>query len=490
MSPKDLTPENVRAVVSEVIAEMTRSGELRNLAQREASEGYSAVVEVSALHGVFQNMEEAIDAAERAQRDLMDLTLVQRNHLIAELRRVSLAHKTDFARRELAETGMGRLSHKIAKFDLLMRVAPGTEVLTTQAFSGDRGLTIEERAPFGVIGAITPSTHAVPTLVNNAICMIAAGNSVVFNAHPATRKIFAHAISIYNRAIIDAGGPPNLMTCVENPTLETGKVLFSHPKIRLLVVTGGPVVVAEAFKAPKKAICAGPGNPPVVVDETADIARAAESIIEGGGFDNNIICIGEKEILVVDSVADALKREMVARGCVELNLNQIERLSKEAFQFKEGVGCGSPILNRDLVGRNASVLAERIGLKIDDDVPLLIGETPFDHLFVHEEQMMPFIPIVRCRDARQAIDLAFEAEHGYGHTAVIHSTNIENMSRMARLMNTTLFIKNGPSLAGLGGGGEGYGSFTIASPTGEGITTALTFTRQRRCTLVDYFRIV
>ena len=485
--------EDIRSIVSEVIAEMG----LRSTGNGKPARGSGELLvpptptpEISGQYGVFTTMEEAIEAAGRAQRELMELSIVQRNRIIAALRETSLSMKEDFAARELAETGMGRLDHKIAKFDFLMRVVPGTEILTTEAFSGDRGLTIQERAPYGVIGAITPSTHAVPTLVNNAICMIAGGNSVVFNPHPASKRVFAYALGIYNRAMMAAGAPPNLITCAENPTLESGKELFSHRGIRLLVVTGGPAVVAEALRAPKKAICAGPGNPPVVVDETADIARAAESIIEGAGFDNNIICIGEKEIFVVNSVADALKRELLGRGCVELNREQIDRLAKEAFRFKDGAGCGSPILNREMIGRDASALAERIGLKVAQTTPLLIGETENDHLFVQEEQMMPFIPIVRCKDVHEAIDRALEAEHGYCHTAVIHSTNIENMSRMARLVNTTLFVKNGPSLAGLGGGGEGYGSFTIASPTGEGITTALSFTRMRRCTLVDYFRIV
>ena len=255
----------------------------------------------------------------------------------------------------------------------------------------------------------------------------------------------------------------------------------------MLLVTGGPAVVREAMAAPKRAVCAGPGNPPVVVDETADIFKAAESIIAGGGFDNNVLCIGEKEVFVVESVADKLIGEMMSQGCHRLGAGQVEALTDAAFEMPPRK---RPFVNRDLIGRDAKVLARAIGIEIGFDPPLLIGETSFDHPFVQSEQMMPFMPIVRCKNATEAIGLAIRAEHGYHHTAVIHSRNIQTMHEMAKRVNTTIFVKNGPSTAGLGWGGEGHTSFSIAGRTGEGLTTALTFTRARRCTLVDYFRIV
>lgn len=436
--------------------------------------------------GVFDTVDQAVDAAEKAFYELSDLTLEQRGRIIQAIRDCALANKTDFAQRTMKETGMGRVAHKEKKFELVASKTPGIEILQPSCFTGDRGLTVDELAPFGVIGAVTPSTHPLPTMVNNAISFIAAGNTAVFNAHPSSTEVFAYGMRIFNHAIQAAGGPANLITCVRKPTIESGKALFNHPRIRLLLVTGGPGVVKEAMRAPKRAICAGPGNPPVVVDETADLYTAAESIITGGAFDNNILCIGEKEVFAVSTVADALIRELVSQGCLLLDKAQIEALAKVAFNLESG----HPSVNRNLVGRDASVLARAIGVEVGYDPPLLIGETDFNHLFVQEEQMMPFIPIVRTRNVTEAINMAIEAEHGYGHTACIHSRNIQNMHEMAKRVNTTLFIKNGPSTASLGSGGEGYTSFSIASPTGEGCTTARTFTRMRRCTLVDYFRIV
>jgi len=437
--------------------------------------------------GVFDTVDQAASAAEQAFEDLSQLSLEKRGKIIQAIRECGLKNKRQIAEMTVEETGMGRVNHKEAKFELVAAKTPGIEILQPNCFTGDRGLTVDELAPFGVIGAVTPVTHPVPTMMNNAISFIASGNTAVFNAHPASKKVFAHGIRTFSQAILEAGGPPNLITCVKEPTIETGKTLFNHPKIRLLLVTGGPAVVKEAIRAPKRAICAGPGNPPVVVDDTADLHKAAESIIAGGGFDNNILCIGEKQIFVMNSVADQLIKELTAQGCFMLDKGQVDQFTRVAFGLDKG---DKPTLNRNLVGRRADVLARTIGLELTYDPPLLIGETGFDHLFVQEEQMMPFIPIVRVRNITEAINMAIESEHGYGHTACIHSRNIQHMHEMAKRVNTTIFVKNGPSTAALGSGGEGYTAFSIASPTGEGCCTARTFTRMRRCSLVDYFRIV
>lgn len=443
--------------------------------------------------GVFQTINEAIEAAVAAQRQLMGMSLEARGKIIEAIRRTTRQRAEDFSRRTMEETGMGRLEHKIGKHHTVADLTPGIEILRPEAFSGDHGLTVVERAPYGVIGAVTPVTHPVPTMVNNAIGIIAAGNSVVFNPHPRSKTVFAYALDVLNRAIAAAGGPTPLLSCVAEPTLETSKELFEHPDIRLLLVTGGPGVVRAALASQKKAITAGPGNPPVVVDETADIPKAAADIVTGAAFDNNILCIGEKEVFCVESVFDQLKQELLRRNCVELNRQQIDELAKKAF-LVEGPNvtygsCGEVGLNREMVGQSAQFLARQIGLDVPASTELLIGETDGDHLWVMEEQMMPFLPLVRARDVDHAIDMALVAERGYGHTAVIHSRNVANMDKYARLSDVTLFVKNGASTAGLGVGGEGYTSFSIASPTGEGVTTALDFTRQRRCVLVDYFRI-
>lgn len=437
--------------------------------------------------GVYEDMNAAADAAHRSFEKLRDLGVNARRKAIQVIRRMCVARAKEWGEIEFAETRIGRLDHKIEKLRICGDLVPGVEFLERQAFSGDFGLTIIDFAPWGVIGAVTPSTHSVPTLTGNAINMIAAGNAIVFNAHPGAAKCAATAIRAYNEAIFQEIGISDLLTTVVKPTLETFDAMCKHPKVALLCVTGGPAVVAAAMKTGKRAVCAGPGNPPVVVDETADLDRAARSIIQGASYDNNLLCIGEKEVFVVDSVADKLMEALRNAGAVQLDANQIEALAEKAFVFPEGkgAGCAHASVNRDLVGRDAAVLAKTIGLNVPPATQLLFGETKADHIFVEEEQMMPFIPVVRVPCVDSAIEAAIHAEHGYRHTAIMHSRNIEALTKMAQAVDTTLFIKNGPCMTGLGLGGEGFLSFSIATPTGEGVTTPMTFTRSRRCVMVE-----
>ena len=463
----------VSKVVSEVLARLQTQTKV-------ASSGQSSF-------GVYEKMEDACEAAQRSFERLSNLGVDARKKAIGVIRRMCVAKAKEWGEVEFAETKIGRLDHKIEKLKICGDLVPGVEFMERHAFSGDYGLTVIDFAPWGVIGAITPSTHSVPTLTGNAINMIASGNAVVFNTHPAAAKCAALAIRSYNEGIFQEIGISDLLTTVSKPTLETFDILCKHPSVKLLCVTGGPAVVAAAMKTGKRAVCAGPGNPPVVVDETADFDKAARDIIQGASYDNNLLCIGEKEVFVVESVADRLIASLKKAGAVQLDSAQVEALADKAFVFPQGkgAGCPHPVVNRDLVGRDAAVLAKAIGLNVPPATQLLFGETKADHIFVEEEQMMPFIPIVRVPNVDAAIAAAIHAEHGYKHTAMMHSLNIRNLTKMAQAVDTTLFIKNGPCMTGLGLGGEGFLSFSVATPTGEGVTTPMTFTRSRRCVMVE-----
>jgi acyl-CoA reductase-like NAD-dependent aldehyde dehydrogenase len=439
-------------------------------------------------NGVFRTISDCTQATKAAQQAWIVMPLEKRKAVVEAVRRVGIENAEMFARETVAETGMGRVADKIEKHRGVCQLTPGFEDIESKAWSGDDGLTIEEMAPYGVVGAVTPSTHPVPTMLNNTISNLTAGNGVVFNGHPGAKKVFAHGIQVVNQYIVAAGGPENLVTTTPEPTLDSAAELFGHPDIRMLLVTGGSGVVNAAMKSGKKVVAAGPGNPPVVVDETADLERAARGIIAGAAFDCNVLCIAEKEIFAVDTIADELKRRMIANGAYELTTQQIEQLAE--FVFSGDAGCAHPVLNREAVGRDAEALANQIGITVPPTTRLLIGETSKSHAFVQAEQMTSFVPFVRCTDVNQAIDQAIESEHGFRHTVIMHSTDLNNLDRMARLCDATIFVKNGASGAGVGSGGEGTLSYSIAGPTGEGITTARTFTRRRRCALVDYFRIV
>ena len=439
--------------------------------------------------GVYADMDAALTAAVTAQRRLADLPLERRAALIVAMRQAAVENAQVLARAAWQETAMGRAEDKLEKNLLVAERTPGTEALQANAWTGDRGLTLVERAPYGVIGAITPSTNPTSTIICNAIGMLSAGNAVVFNAHPGAKRCSAQTVHVLNQAIQRAGGPPNLITCPAEPTIDSAQYLMRHPAINLLVVTGGPGVVREAMGSGKKAICAGPGNPPVVVDETADLEQAARDIVKGASFDNNVVCILEKEIIAVESISEQLKAIMLQRGAVEITLSQLNRLMKVILAEDHGPGKHG-IVNKAFVGKSPSVILREVGVNVDDAVRLVVAETDAQHPLVWTEQLMPVMPLVRVRNADEAIDLAKKVEQGMGHTAMMHSKNLDALSRMSREINTSIFVKNGPSLAGLGFGGEGFTSFSIASPTGEGVTSVLDFTRVRRCTLVDAFRII
>ncbi|MER2598549.1 MAG: aldehyde dehydrogenase family protein [Caldilineales bacterium] len=439
--------------------------------------------------GLFSTLDDAVAAARAAYRALDQMTLARRGEIITAMRTVMRAQAELLARRAHEESGLGRPEDKLQKNLLVIEKTPGPEILQPLAWTGDGGLSLVERAPYGVIGAITPVTNPTSTIINNAISMVAAGNAVVFNVHPGAKQVCSYQIQVLNRAIVAAGGPANLITALIEPTIETAQALMRHPGIRVLLVTGGPGVVKEAMRSGKRAICAGPGNPPVVVDETADIDKAGRDIVFGGGFDNNIICVDEKEVFVVDRVADQLKAAMCAHGAVEVPAHKLRALERVIFS-ELGAPRQHGVINKQWVGKYAGDILREIGISAGREVRLALVEVSLEHPLVWTEQLMPVMPVVRVRSCDEAIDLAIEAEHGFGHTASMWSRNIDKLSRMAREIDCSIFVKNGPNVAGLGYHGEGYTSFSIASPTGEGLTSALTFSRVRRCTMVDHFRIV
>ena len=439
--------------------------------------------------GIFATIDEAVEAAALAFRSLEGSTLEKRGAIVASIRESMVESAEDLARHAHRETGLGRAEDKLVKNLLVARKTSGPEVLTPQVVTGDNGLTLTEYAPYGVIGAITPTTNPNATIICNTIAMVSAGNSVVFNVHPNARECSMANIRLLNRAIVRAGGPANLVCCVSNPTIESAQELMRHRGVRLLAVTGGAGVVREAMTSGKRAICAGPGNPPVVVDATADLELAGRQIVAGGSFDNNIVCTDEKEVIAVDGVVDDLLRQMERNGAYLLDAAELRRLERVIFTEQRGPRRAA-IVNKEVLGKNAAVILAAAGIEVRGDPRLAVARVANEHPLVWTEQMMPVMPVTSVSDVEQAIELAKEAEHGYGHSAGMYSRDIEALSRMARVINTSIFTKNGPFFAGLGEGGEGHTSFTIASPTGEGLTGPISFSRLRRCVLVDHFRIV
>jgi len=470
--------------------ERTVSKVMRELGYEKAPEK-APDIKPSPQGCLFSTLDEAVANARKAQAEMLELGLEARKVVVDAMRQAALRYSEALGQMAVKETGLGKMPDKKLKIDLAARKTPGPEDITTEAWSGDHGLTITEAAPYGVVGVITPSTNPSETVVNNVISIISAGNAAIINAHPLAKGVSNRTAEILNDAIIAAGGPASLVSAIREPNKETASQLMKHRGIDLLLVTGGSEVVRLAMTSGARAICAGPGNPPVVVDETADIKKAADNIIYGASFDNNVLCTAEKETFAVDKIFKELKNEMVASGGYELKSMELVRLmAKVIVDDPQKKGERYPKVNTDFVGKDAALIAKSAGINVPQGTRLLFFEADWDHPLVMAEQLMPVHPVIRCKNVEDAMELAVIAEHKFEHTFVMHSTNIANLSKMAQLCNANIFVKNGPSMAGLGMNAEGFCTMSIAGTTGEGMTRARTFTRPRRCTLVDYFRII
>ncbi|BBF42460.1 CoA-acylating propionaldehyde dehydrogenase [Lachnospiraceae bacterium KM106-2] len=436
-------------------------------------------------YGIYDTMDEAVEASAVAQKQLLFSKLSDRQKYVDVIRQTVLKKENMemISLMAVEETEIGKYEHKIIKNTLAAQKTPGTEDLVTEAKTGDNGLTLIEYCPFGVIGAITPTTNPTETIINNSISMIAGGNTVVFSPHPRATKVSHLLVSILNKALEEAGAPANMITTVKTPSIENTNRLMQHEKVRMLVATGGPSIVKKVMSTGKKAIGAGAGNPPVVVDETANIEKAAKDIVDGCSFDNNVPCIAEKEVFAVDQICDYLIHCMKLNGAYEMkDKSFIDQLDAMVTNEKE-----KPKVS--YVGKSAKYILHDLGIEVGDDIRVIIMEVEKDHHLVTEEMMMPILPIVRTESVDQAIEFAYVAEHGNRHTAMMHSRNVEKLSKMAKLLETTIFVKNAPSYAGIGAGGEGHTTFTIAGPTGEGLTSARSFCRKRKCVMADALHI-
>lgn len=461
-------------VIKQVIEDLKKDGSINE-----------SCIDCQKNYGVFDNINDAIEAADKAQKQLYNLSIDERDRFADVIRETILKEENLnlISKMAVEETEIGRVSDKIIKNKVAATKTPGKEDLKTNALTGSNGLMLEEFCPFGVIGSITPTTNPTETIISNSISMIVGGNSVVFSPHPRAKKTSITLIKMLNKALVESGAPDNLITMVKEPSIEATNDMMKHPKIRLLVATGGPGIVKTVLSSGKKAIGAGAGNPPVVVDETANIEKAAKDIVDGASFDNNVPCIAEKEVFVVESQIDNLIYYMKKNGAYLLTSeSDIKNLDSTVSQEN-----GKP--KTEFVGKDAKFILSKIGIDVPDDIKLIIFKTHRDHHLVTEEMMMPILPIVPVPNVDEAIECAHKAEHGNRHTAIMHSKNIDKLSKMAKLLECTIFVKNAPSYSGIGVGGEGSTTFTIAGPTGEGITSAKSFCRIRRCVIKDSFSI-
>lgn len=433
--------------------------------------------------GVFSSINDAIIFSKGAYMQYAKLTLNERQEIIDNVKKELYPLLPEIAKMIVKETCMGNVEDKIKKMELALTKTPGVDDLITEVKTGDYGMTLYELSAYGVICAIGPCTSPVATLINNTISMLAAGNSVIYIPHPRAIDVTQFVTEKISIAIRNVCGIENLVVTMGESSMSITNEIITHPDISMVVSTGGADVLRRVMTCGKKVIGAGPANPVTIVDETADVSKAAVDIVKGASFDNNIMCVSEKSIVAVSSIVDNLINEMKKNGAYYIdNLEDISKLTSTTTTLDS-------YPNKALEGKSACAILEAAGITHPKDIKLIVVESNKEHPFAILEMKMPLIPIIRVNDFEEAMETALEIEQDYQHTATIHSQNIQRLNFAAKVMQTSVFIKNGSSLAGIGFCGAGDASFTISTTTGEGTTTARHFARRRRCTLTDGFSI-
>lgn len=427
------------------------------------------------IKGIFKTPEAAILAAKSAQ---LILSSKKNEDIMRYIQCIRKKFSKEEVLQKLAtmavmETKMGKVSHKIEKNRLAVSKTPSIDIAIPESYVGDNGITLMESVPYGVIGAITPVTNPSETIICNTIGMLSAGNAVVFCPHLKSKNVSFYTIGLINKALEECGAPENLIVSYNDICIENTDYVISHKNVDLLVATGGSSIVNKILKSGKKAIGSGGGNPPVVVDDTADLEQAAKDIIAGATLDNNIPCIAEKELICISSIGDELIQHLQNNGAF-----LIKEKSKIDELLNVIIKNGKP--NPQLIGKDAAAILSLVSINVDESISLIIFETTEDNIAVQKELLMPILPIVRANEIHEAINIAYRCEHGNQHTSVIHSKNIDNLKLMSDKMQTTIFVQNAPSYAGIGLGGEGFTSFTIACPTGEGLVNYKSFSKLKR----------
>lgn len=412
-----------------------------------------------------------------------ELSLMQRKGIINNIKAKLTPLTVKLANMELTETGMGNVQDKIVKIALAIDKTPGIEDLVTEVMTGDGGMTLYEYSAYGVVCALHPSTNPCATLISNTIGMLAAGNAVINIPHPRCVESSVLAAKCIDEAIYEICGIRNLVTVLNIVSKEHTNEIMYHPNVALIVATGSDPKVHSALQSAKRVIGAGAANPVVIVDETADLEKAAKDIVEGATFDNGGLCISENNIVIVNSAADTFIKELRKNGVYYTNnMEEMMKLTKATV-----TSCMEA--NRLLEGKSAKEILEAAGIAVMEDIKLIVVDTVKTHPFATCEMRMPLLPMIRTENFERALEIALFIEQGYRHSAYIHSQSISRLNMAAYKMQTSIFIKNGSSLVGLGLYGDGNTSFTLANITGEGVTTARTFARKRRCTLTSGFSI-
>lgn len=413
--------------------------------------------------GIYEDYNIAVAQAKVAQKKLIELSLTTRINILQAIRKEIRQNAESLSHFSLNEVKMGNLEGKISKHLLVANKTLGIEYLQEN--------NIDVFNPFGVILSFIPSTNSSETISDHTIGIIAAGNSGVFCPNPRALQTCKKVIHLLNSTIIEAGGPENLVTLVDAPRRSIINDLIQHPSIKLVVATGSSGIINTVLDSGKRAICAGSGNPPVIIDEDADLALAAESIIKSVSFDFNILCVSEKEAFVLETVYEqfiSIMKEKDAYLLTEQQANDLCEILFIDYHSNEK----NKIVKKEFVGQSPQTLLEAIGIIPSENIRLLIAETSADHPLVTTECLLPLLPIVSVSNINEAIAHSVIVEGGRNHSAAIYTNNPQNAQKFRSLMPTTAFAVNQSPLDSFP-----YFCCTIATKTGEGLVCAKDFVK-------------
>jgi acetaldehyde dehydrogenase/alcohol dehydrogenase len=399
-----------------------------------------------------ENLEILINKVVQAQEKYAVFTQEQVDVIFRKAAMAANDMRIPLAKAARMETGMGIVEDKVIKNNYAAEYIYNRykNDKTCGVLEDDTTFGIKKIAePIGVIAGVVPSTNPTSTAIFKSLLALKTRNAIIFSPHPGAKKSTIMAAKIVRDAAVAAGAPEDIIGWIDDPTLELSAMLMKHPKINLILATGGPGMVKAAYSSGKPAIGVGAGNTPVIIDETADLLMAVNGILISKTFDNGMICASEQAVIAVDEVYDAVRREFTARGAYVMTAQEKEKAGKTIVIDGK--------LNKKIVGQRADDIAKMAGINVPKDAKVLIAECEAVGAAegYSQEKLSPVLALYRAKDFKAAVDTADALVHygGMGHTSVIY-TDEKNKDRIEyagmRLKTARVLVNTPASHGGIG----------------------------------------
>ena len=395
-------------------------------------------------------LDDLISKAKKAQEIYSTFSQEQVDNIFKACAIAINSRRIPLAKMAVEETGMGVVEDKVIKNHFASEYIYNKfkDMKTCGIISEDTAMGMKKVAePVGIIAGVVPTTNPTSTAAFKSLIALKTRNAIVFSPHPRAKKCTLEVCKIINKVAVEHGAPDGLIGCIEEPTVELSAALMSHPQIDLILATGGPGMVKAAYSSGKPALGVGAGNTPAIIDETADIKMAVNSVIMSKTFDNGMICASEQTVVVVKSVYEEVKKEFLYRGAYLLNKDEKAKLSK--VMIIDGA------LNAKIVGQPAYVIAKMAGITVPEETKILIGEASSisrDEAFSYEK-LSPVLGMYKAENYDDAVEKAHNliVFGGLGHTSVLYTDEDNQKERIKKFyekMPTGRILINMPSSQG------------------------------------------